>query len=117
MPARELGFSEKWRSGNQSDCWNSPRGTNEAEDAALADELSHDVKETAEHRMLVDLGRNDIGKIAKNGTVKVTKYMEVEYFRYVMQLTSVVKGQLLPELTALDALKSTLPAWNRIRST
>ena len=87
-----------------------PRGTNEAEDAALADELSHDVKETAEHRMLVDLGRNDIGKIAKNGTVKVTKYMEVEYFRYVMHLTSVVKGQLLPGLTALDALKSTLPA-------
>ena len=84
-----------------------PRGTNEAEDAALADELSHDVKETAEHRMLVDLGRNDIGKIAKNGTVKVTKYMEVEYFRYVMHLTSVVKGQLLSELTALDALKST----------
>ena len=81
-----------------------PRGANEAEDAALADELSHDVKETAEHRMLVDLGRNDIGKIAKNGTVKVTKYMEVEYFRYVMHLTSVVKGQLLPELTALDAL-------------
>ena len=66
--------------------------------------------ETAEHRMLVDLGRNDIGKIAKNGTVKVTKYMEVEYFRYVMHLTSVVKGQLLPELMSLDALKSTLPA-------
>lgn len=87
-----------------------PRGANEAEDAALADELSHDIKETAEHRMLVDLGRNDIGKIAKNGTVKVTKYMDVEYFRYVMHLTSVVKGQLLPELTALDALKSTLPA-------
>ena len=87
-----------------------PRGANEAEDAALADELSHDVKETAEHRMLVDLGRNDIGKIAKNGTVKVTKYMEVEYFRYVMHLTSVVKGQLLPELTSLDALKSTIPA-------
>ena len=87
-----------------------PRGANEAEDAALADELSHDVKETAEHRMLVDLGRNDIGKIAKNGTVKVTKYMEVEYFRYVMHLTSVVKGQLLPELMSLDALKSTLPA-------
>lgn len=87
-----------------------PRGANEAEDAALADELSHDIKETAEHRMLVDLGRNDIGKIAKNGAVKVTKYMEVEYFRYVMHLTSVVKGQLLPKLTALDALKSTLPA-------
>jgi len=87
-----------------------PRGANEAEDAALADELSHDIKETAEHRMLVDLGRNDIGKIAQNGTVKVTKYMEVEYFRYVMHLTSVVRGQLLPQLTAMDALKSTLPA-------
>ena len=60
--------------------------------------------------MLVDLGRNDIGKISQNGTVEVTKYMEVEYFRYVMHLTSVVKGQLLPHLKALDALKATLPA-------
>lgn len=87
-----------------------PRGTTEEEDQALAHELLHDIKETAEHRMLVDLGRNDIGKIAQNGTVEVTKYMEVEYFRYVMHLTSVVKGQLLPNLTALDALKATLPA-------
>ena len=87
-----------------------PRGTTEEEDQALAHELLHDVKETAEHRMLVDLGRNDIGKISQNGTVEVTKYMEVEYFRYVMHLTSVVKGQLLPHLTALDALKATLPA-------
>ena len=87
-----------------------PRGATEEEDQALAHELLHDIKETAEHRMLVDLGRNDIGKIAQNGTVEVTKYMEVEYFRYVMHLTSVVKGQLLPQLTALDALKSTLPA-------
>ena len=87
-----------------------PRGTTEEEDQALAHELLHDVKETAEHRMLVDLGRNDIGKIVQNGTVEVTKYMEVEYFRYVMHLTSVVKGQLLPHLTALDALKATLPA-------
>lgn len=87
-----------------------PRGATEEEDQDLAHELLHDIKETAEHRMLVDLGRNDIGKIAKNGTVEVTKYMEVEYFRYVMHLTSVVKGQLLPHLTALDALKSTLPA-------
>lgn len=87
-----------------------PRGATEEEDQALAHELLHDIKETAEHRMLVDLGRNDIGKIAQNGTVEVTKYMEVEYFRYVMHLTSVVKGQLLPHLTALDALKSTLPA-------
>ena len=87
-----------------------PRGATEEEDQDLAHELLHDIKETAEHRMLVDLGRNDIGKIAQNGTVEVTKYMEVEYFRYVMHLTSVVKGQLLPHLTALDALKSTLPA-------
>ena len=86
------------------------RGATEEEDQALAHELLHDIKETAEHRMLVDLGRNDIGKIAQNGTVEVTKYMEVEYFRYVMHLTSVVKGQLLPHLTALDALKATLPA-------
>ena len=87
-----------------------PRGATEEEDQALAHELLHDIKETAEHRMLVDLGRNDIGKIAQNGTVEVTKHMEVEYFRYVMHLTSVVKGQLLPHLTALDALKATLPA-------
>ena len=87
-----------------------PRGTTEEEDQALAHELLHDIKETAEHRMLVDLGRNDIGKIAQNGTIEVSKYMEVEYFRYVMHLTSVVKGQLLPHLTALDALKATLPA-------
>ncbi|MFS9131173.1 anthranilate synthase component I [Streptococcus australis] len=87
-----------------------PRGATEEEDQALAHELLHDIKETAEHRMLVDLGRNDIGKNAQNGTVEVTKYMEVEYFRYVMHLTSVVKGQLLPHLTALDALKATLPA-------
>ena len=87
-----------------------PRGATEEEDQALAHELFHDIKETAEHRMLVDLGRNDIGKIAQNGTVEVTKYMEVEYFRYVMHLTSVVKGQLLPHLTALNALKATLPA-------
>ncbi|QGX46558.1 anthranilate synthase component 1 [Streptococcus equinus] len=87
-----------------------PRGANDAEDAALAKDLQADVKETAEHRMLVDLGRNDIGRISQNGTVKVTKYMEVEYFRYVMHLTSVVKGQLLPDVQSIDALKTTLPA-------
>ncbi|MBM7642595.1 anthranilate synthase component I [Streptococcus loxodontisalivarius] len=87
-----------------------PRGASEEEDQALAEDLLADIKETAEHRMLVDLGRNDIGRIATNGSVQVTKYMEVEYFRYVMHLTSVVKGQLLPELNAMDALKATLPA-------
>lgn len=87
-----------------------PRGADEEEDRELAEDLQSDVKETAEHRMLVDLGRNDIGKIAEIGTVAVTKYMDVELFRYVMHLTSVVKGRLLPELSAMDALKSTLPA-------
>lgn len=87
-----------------------PRGKSDEEDSKLADDLLQDVKETAEHRMLVDLGRNDIGKIAKNGSVRLTKYMEVEYFRYVMHLTSVVKAELLDDFSAMDALKSTLPA-------
>ena len=96
--------------GDPLDYYRNLRVTNPSNYLYFYDFGDYDIKETAEHRMLVDLGRNDIGKIAKNGTVKVTKYMEVEYFRYVMHLTSVVKGQLLPELTALDALKSTLPA-------
>lgn len=87
-----------------------PRGKTEQEDKLLAEDLLSDVKEVAEHRMLVDLGRNDIGKIAEIGTVQLTKYMEVELFRYVMHLTSLVKGQLLEGLTGMDALKSTLPA-------
>ncbi|MCS4487407.1 anthranilate synthase component I [Streptococcus sciuri] len=87
-----------------------PRGKTEEEDVRLARELLSDVKETAEHRMLVDLGRNDIGRIAKTDTVQVSKYMEVEYFRYVMHLTSVVKGELRKDMTAMDALKATLPA-------
>ena len=87
-----------------------PRGVDDSEDDALAQDLLADKKEVAEHRMLVDLGRNDIGKISKTGTVTVTKYMEVEYFRYVMHLTSVVKGELLETVSSLDALKATLPA-------
>lgn len=87
-----------------------PRGQSEEEDLALAEDLLTDIKETAEHRMLVDLGRNDIGRIAQNGTVQVSKYMEAEYFRYVIHLTSLVKGRLQPYLTAMDALKATMPA-------
>ena len=87
-----------------------PRGKDDQEDKGLAQDLLGDAKEVAEHRMLVDLGRNDIGKIADIGSVQVSKYMEVEHFRYVMHLTSVVKGKLLAGLTAMDALKSTLPA-------
>lgn len=87
-----------------------PRGANDQKDKDLSEELLSDVKEVAEHRMLVDLGRNDIGEIAEVGSVQVSKYMEVEFFRYVMHLTSVVKGKLLSGLTGMDALKSTLPA-------
>ncbi len=87
-----------------------PRGLDEESDRQLAADLAGDPKEVAEHRMLVDLGRNDIGRIAQNGSVEVTKYMEVEFFRYVMHLTSVVKGQLLPGLASIEALKATLPA-------
>lgn len=87
-----------------------PRGIDEETDRQLSADLAGDPKEVAEHRMLVDLGRNDIGRIAQNGSVEVTKYMEVEFFRYVMHLTSVVKGQLLPGLASIEALKATLPA-------
>ena len=87
-----------------------PRGQDDEEDRKLSEDLLADIKETAEHRMLVDLGRNDLGRISHIGSVRLSKYMDVEYFRYVMHLTSVVKGRLLSELTAIDALKSTLPA-------
>ncbi|AND80461.1 anthranilate synthase component I [Streptococcus pantholopis] len=87
-----------------------PRGRDDEEDQKLSEDLLADAKETAEHRMLVDLGRNDLGRISQIGSVRLSKYMEVDYFRYVMHLTSVVKGRLLSDLTAVDALKSTLPA-------
>lgn len=86
------------------------RGATEKEDAALIAELKTDEKECAEHRMLVDLGRNDIGKIAEYGSVEVPVFMKVEKYRYVMHITSEAKGRLRPEFTAMDALISTLPA-------
>lgn len=86
------------------------RGANEHEDETLADELKNDPKEIAEHRMLVDLGRNDLGRVAVRGSVTVPTYLTIERYRYVMHLVSVVTGKLKPELTAMDALKATLPA-------
>ncbi|MGM9887343.1 MAG: anthranilate synthase component I [Lactococcus sp.] len=86
------------------------RGKTDIEDQKLIAELKADEKECAEHRMLVDLGRNDIGKISEFGTVKVTHFMEIEKYRYVMHITSEVKGKLKKNLTAMDALVSTLPA-------
>jgi anthranilate synthase component 1 len=87
-----------------------PRGADPREDALLAEELQRDPKERAEHVMLVDLGRNDLGRVARAGTVTVSKYMEVERYSHVLHLVSHVEGRLKPELDALDALRSVFPA-------
>ncbi|MFD7033261.1 anthranilate synthase component I family protein [Streptomyces sp. NPDC059917] len=86
------------------------RGTDAAADAALEAELLADEKECAEHVMLVDLGRNDIGRIAAPGTVRVDRLMEVERYSHVMHLSSTVSGDLAAGRTPLDALRSTFPA-------
>ncbi len=87
-----------------------PRGADAREDALLAEELQRDPKERAEHVMLVDLGRNDLGRVARPGTVSVSKYMEVEKYSHVLHLVSHVEARLKPELDALDALRSVFPA-------
>ncbi|MEA2608581.1 MAG: anthranilate synthase component [Chloroflexota bacterium] len=87
-----------------------PRGADAREDALLSEELQRDPKERAEHVMLVDLGRNDLGRVARPGTVTVSKYMEVERYSHVLHLVSHVEGRLQPGLDALDALRSVFPA-------
>src|SRR5690349_14684856 len=87
-----------------------PRGADAKEDALLAEELQRDPKERAEHVMLVDLGRNDLGRVARPGTVSVSKYMEVERYSHVLHLVSHVEARLRPDLDALDALRSVFPA-------
>ncbi len=87
-----------------------PRGKSPAEDARLAAELLADEKECAEHAMLVDLGRNDIGRISLPGTVKVTKMMEVENFSHVMHIVSEVNGMLDPKYAATEVLSACFPA-------
>ncbi|MFL5770714.1 MAG: anthranilate synthase component I family protein [Chloroflexota bacterium] len=87
-----------------------PRGTDEKEDALLAEQLQRDPKERAEHVMLVDLGRNDLGRVARPGTVTVSRYMDVERYSHVLHLVSHVEGRLRPELDALDALRAVFPA-------
>src|SRR5207302_976468 len=87
-----------------------PRGRNADEDEALMAELSADEKERAEHVMLVDLGRNDVGRIAKYGSVNVTELMVVERYSHVFHLVSQVEGELRDGLTAMDALRATFPA-------
>jgi anthranilate synthase component 1 len=86
------------------------RGRTEAEDRALEKELLADPKELAEHNMLVDLGRNDIGKISEFGSVDVEKYLEIERFSHVMHIGSAVRGTLRADMTAPDAIGALLPA-------
>jgi len=87
-----------------------PRGKDVTEDLALGEELKGDDKERAEHIMLVDLGRNDIGKISEPGTVEVTQLMDLERYSHVMHLVSHVQGKLRAGLSQFDALRSCFPA-------
>jgi anthranilate synthase component 1 len=87
-----------------------PRGASAQEDAAIAEQLLADPKERAEHVMLIDLGRNDVGRVAATGTVKVTEKMVVERYSHVMHIVSNVEGRLAPGLDAVDVLKASFPA-------
>ena len=87
-----------------------PRGKNPQQDAELAAELLADPKELAEHLMLIDLGRNDVGRVAQNGTVKLTEKMIIERYSHVMHIVSNVEASLKPGLDAMDVLKATFPA-------
>ncbi len=87
-----------------------PRGHTEAEDKAFEDDLLADPKEIAEHLMLIDLGRNDAGRVSEVGTVKVSDQMVVERYSHVMHIVSNVTGKLKPGVTAMDALRATFPA-------
>ena len=87
-----------------------PRGKTEAEDRALEAELLADEKELAEHNMLVDLGRNDLGRISKFGTVQVEKLHSIERFSHVMHIGSTVRGEIREDKDALDAIEAVLPA-------
>jgi anthranilate synthase component 1 len=87
-----------------------PRGAGREADAALAAEMLADPKEVAEHVMLLDLGRNDVGRVAAIGSVKVTEQMAVERYSHVMHMVSNVEGRLRPGLSALDVLRASFPA-------
>lgn len=87
-----------------------PRGETDEKDRQLEEELLKDEKELSEHNMLVDLGRNDIGKISKFGSVEVEKYMSIERYSHVMHIGSTVRGEILDSKSALDAVDAILPA-------
>ena len=86
------------------------RGADREQDLALERELLADAKERAEHVMLVDLGRNDVGRVASPGSVRVERLMEVERYSHVMHISSTVSGRLAPGRTSIDALRATVPA-------
>jgi anthranilate synthase component 1 len=87
-----------------------PRGASEEDDRRQAEELLRDPKERAEHVMLVDLGRNDLGRVCEYGSVRVDELMIVEAYSHVLHIVSQVSGELRPEVTAMDALRAVLPA-------
>jgi anthranilate synthase component 1 len=87
-----------------------PRGITSEHDKALEEELTNDEKERAEHIMLVDLGRNDIGRVSEPGTVQISDLMEIEKYSHVMHLVSNVQGKLRNDMTAFDAFKACFPA-------
>jgi anthranilate synthase component 1 len=87
-----------------------PRGKNADEDEVLAKGLIEDEKELAEHKMLVDLGRNDLGRVSEFGSVQLTKYLQIEKFKHVIHLVSEVEGVLKEDCSPIDSLISTLPA-------
>ena len=87
-----------------------PRGRDPREDKRLEEELLADEKELAEHNMLVDLGRNDLGKVSRFGTVQVEKLHSIERYSHVMHIGSTVRGEIREELDALDAIEAVLPA-------
>ena len=87
-----------------------PRGATDAADLVLEQELLADPKELAEHLMLIDLGRNDVGRISEPGSVRLTERMRIERYSHVMHIVSAVTGRLQPELSAMDALRACFPA-------
>jgi len=87
-----------------------PRGANDEEDLLLAEDLLADEKELAEHKMLVDLGRNDLGRVCEFGSVEVTKFLGIEKYKHVIHLVSEVEGTLVETFSPIDALISCLPA-------
>ena len=87
-----------------------PRGKSEDEDARLEKELLSDPKELAEHLMLIDLGRNDVGRVAETGSVELTEKMVIERYSHVMHIVSNVRGRIRPQFDAIDILRATFPA-------